>query len=167
MMAQGEFALVEERLEASLALSGQPVKRGTMAHEHIVYMMLVEAACMAENLEAIEKYNPYLESLARRDDHEPYLAASRRAEGLACRLRGDWERAASALNEAGAYFSDQNMHWQFGRTLCELAKLEKAQDSIDTAIEYFHRAMESFEIVGARPDYGRAKAAMEGLIGAV
>ena len=49
LQAGGEFALVKEKLELALELSGQPVKRGTMAHQHIVYMMLAEAATQLDD----------------------------------------------------------------------------------------------------------------------
>ena len=61
---------MKEKLEGSLVLSGQPVKRGTMAHMHIVYMMLVDTAAKARDAETIRKYAPLLEELAKRDQRK-------------------------------------------------------------------------------------------------
>ena len=72
--AESEFALVKEKLDPALKLSGQPVKRGTMAHEHIVYMMLVDSAARAGDETGIRRYVSHLEELATQDDHRPYLA---------------------------------------------------------------------------------------------
>lgn len=79
LQAEGEFVLVKEKLEAALELPGQPVKRGTMAHKHIVYMMLAESAAQLRDAEALTSYSSLLEELAVRDDHKPYLAVAHRS----------------------------------------------------------------------------------------
>jgi len=89
-----------EELETALALSGQPVKRGTMAHRHIIYMMLTEAAAHLRDASALQRYALSLEELAERDEHRPYLAVAHRACGIAHRLKGEFARAENRLANA-------------------------------------------------------------------
>lgn len=160
-MAEGEFALDTERLVRSLSLSGQPVKRGTMAHEHIVYMMVVDAMCIEQDREGIEEYAPRLTELAERDDHQPYIAIARRALGVAARLAGELEKARPLLNDALAIFTEKAMNWQAGRTLHELGKLELARGSNEQTEAFFSEALATFERVGAKPFLERVQADLE------
>lgn len=159
-MAEGEFALVMSRLETALGLPGQPVKRGTMAHEHIVYMMLVDTAARAGDLAALDRYVPQLEELAARDQHKPYLAVAKRAAGVAQRLRGRLDEAEHSLNEAAEAFQSLEMDWQLGRTLAELGRLESKKGDLEKAEQHFNRAMDLFEKIGARDSFNRARASM-------
>jgi len=93
-----------EKLEAALALPGQPVKRGTMAHKHIIYMMLVEAAAQLPDPTALSEYAERLEELATQDSHKPYLAVAHRGWGIAHRLDGDYDLAKERLQQALALF---------------------------------------------------------------
>jgi tetratricopeptide (TPR) repeat protein len=156
--AEGEFALVREKLEPALQLSGQPVKRGTMAHEHIVYMMLVDAAAQVEDGATIRKFGPKLEELALRDDHQPYLAVAHRAWGIAHRLAGEYQEAGERLSKALHIFESLETRWQVGRTLFELGELSLAQTEGEAAHGYFTRAQELFEELGAKPDLTRVAA---------
>jgi hypothetical protein len=79
LQAKSEFAQVRDRLVQALELPGQPVKRGTMAHEHIVYMMLTDSAAHSGDESSVRKYAPLLEELATRDNHRPYMAIAHRA----------------------------------------------------------------------------------------
>jgi hypothetical protein len=79
LQAQGEFALVKEELEEALNLPGQPVKRGTMAHKHIIFMMLTDSPAQLRDRVTLGFYAAKLEELALRDDHCPYLAVAHRA----------------------------------------------------------------------------------------
>ena len=87
-----------------------------MAHEHIVYMMLVDAAAQAGDEAAIRKFAPRLEELALRDDHKPYLAVAQRAWGIALRIAGEHEEADSRLQKALMIFEELESRWQIGRT---------------------------------------------------
>ena len=60
-----------------------------MAHDHDVYMVLVESALETEDLPALVEYTPLLEKLAERDSHQLYLAIAHRAQGALHRLRGN------------------------------------------------------------------------------
>ena len=162
-MAEGEFALVKDKLEPALALSGQPVKRGTMAHEHIIYMMLAEAAAQVGEEDALRQYAELLESLAVRDEHLPYQAVAHRAWGIACRLDGDFDQAEMRLTQALAIFEELGFRWQYGRTLSEMAELALARADQASAEEFLSRASAEFEALGAGPDEERARAALNEL----
>lgn len=155
VQAESEFALVKEKLEPALILSGQPVKRGMMAHEHIVYMMLVDSAAQAGDETSIRRYVPKLEELANRDDHQPYQAIAHRAWGVAHRLAGEYDEADVRLQKALELFTEFEFPWQMGRTLVELGELDLARDEADTARDYFTGAQTAFENVGAKPDADR------------
>lgn len=161
--AEGEFALVRQKLEPALQLSGQPVKRGTMAHEHIVYMMLVDAAAQVEDEATIREFAPRLEELALRDDHQPYLAVAHRAWGIAHRLAGEYQGSGERLNKALHIFESLGTRWQVGRTLFELGELSLAQTDGEAAHDYFTRAQELFEDLGARPDLARVATVLANL----
>lgn len=163
MQAQGEFALVKEKLESALHLSGQPVKRGTMAHKHIIYMMLTEAAARLQDREALPHYASLLEELAVRDGHQPYLAVAHRAWGVAQRLNEAYAEADEHLLQALAVFEERGAHWQSGRTRIELGELALAQGDEAQARGYLAQALEAFERVNARPDVERTRAALERL----
>ncbi|MGW8224372.1 MAG: hypothetical protein ACWGOY_01480 [Anaerolineales bacterium] len=132
-----------------------------MAHEHIVYMMLVDSASRAADESAIRKYTPRLEELAIRDDHKPYLAVAHRAWGIVHRLAGEYKKAAERLDSALSIFEELEMPWQTGRTLYELGELAMAQTEGGVAHGYFTRAQEMFEELGAKPDIARTTAKLE------
>jgi tetratricopeptide (TPR) repeat protein len=155
VQAEGEFALVRGKLEPALELSGQPVKRGTMAHEHIVFMMLVDAAARAGDEAAIRKFTPRLEELALQDDHKPYQAVAHRAWGIALRLSGEFKEAEMHLEKALAIFEETESSWQIGRTLYELGELALVQTDGPAAHSYFMLAQTRFEELGAKPDIAR------------
>lgn len=157
LQAEGEFAQVKNRLETGLGLSGQPVKRGTMAHLHIVYMMLVDTAATAGDGETIEKYAPLLEELAIRDKHKPYLAISRRARGVAHRLKHEFDQAEKYLLQALEFFESAGMPWQQGRTLFELGELALQEKNNRVSQERFTQAFEIFNRIAAKPDAERTK----------
>jgi tetratricopeptide (TPR) repeat protein len=140
-----------------MGLSGQPVKRGTMAHEHIIYMMLVDSAAIAQDKGTILKYAPVLEKLAIRDDHRPYLAVAYRAYGIAHRLSKEYEQAETYLQQALKIFDELGTPWQRGRTFSELGELEKLRGNDSLSRELFTSALKDFEIIRAEPDAARTK----------
>jgi tetratricopeptide (TPR) repeat protein len=154
---------VKGKLEPALELSGQPVKRGTMAHEHIVYMMLVDAAARVGDETAIRMFAPRLEDLALRDDHKPYLAVAHRAWGIAHRIAGEYAEAETRLNQALEIFESMEASWQIGRTQFELGELALAQTHGAAAHSYFMLAQTHFEELGAKPDIARTAAVLESL----
>lgn len=115
---------MREHLEKALGLAGQPVKRGTMAHDHDVHMVLTDSAMQLRDVDALRRYAPRLEELARRDDHRLYLAIAHRAWGVAHRLAGEHAQATTRLNQALELFVELETRWQIGRTRAALTTLE-------------------------------------------
>lgn len=163
MKAQGEFAQVENELSTVLELPGQPVKRGTMAHQHIVYMMLTDSAAQAEDLDRLQLYAPKLEELAIRDDHQPYLAVAYRAMGVAHRLAGEHVEAVTRLNQAMEIFSSLEMGWQVGRTYFEMGEVARKLGEAERAQGFFDQATTAFETMKAAPDIMRTRATLGAL----
>jgi len=163
LAAKGEFALVRSILEAALEKHGQPVRRGTMAHDHHVYMLLTEAAAQQRDPAALAAYAPQLEALAARDGHRLYQAIAARALGVARRLAGEDALSAAAFDRALALFTDLGTQWQLGRTLCERAELELARQAPAAARDHYLRALAAFEALGALPDLERTRAALSAL----
>lgn len=142
-------------------LAGQPVKRGTMAHDHDVYMALTDAAAQQYDAAAIELYVPRLEELAQRDHHKSYLGIALRARGTARRLNANYDEAAGFLLRALEIFDALGARWQIGRTLFELGEMERAQHNMPIAHDYFGRALDEFDALGAMPDAARVRMALE------
>ena len=163
LKAGGEFALVKEHLEKALGLSGQPVKRGTMAHDHDVFMALTDSAMQQRDVEGIRQYAPRLEELARRDDHQFYLAIAHRAWGVAHRLTGEYAEAHTRLNAAMELFGALETRWQIGRTYYEMAELDQAQSNLAAAREHFEQARTAFEALRSAPDVEHTRAALSEL----
>lgn len=157
MKAQGEFAQVENELGTVLELPGQPVKRGTMAHQHIVYMMLTDSAAQAEDLDRLQLYAPKLEELAIRDDHRPYLAVAHRATAVAHRLAGEYVEAVTRLNQAMEIFSELDMGWQVGRTYFEMGEVARNLGETERAQGFYNQALTAFEAKKATPDIERTR----------
>jgi hypothetical protein len=149
-------------LEAALDLPGQPVKRGTMAHDHDVTMLLAEAAGQLGDAAALATYAPRLEELAARDDHRLYRPIAHRALGVAARLRGDYGEAEAQFGRALAAFQQIGARWQAGRTLVELGELARARSNGTAAQEAFAQALAAFEEVQAAPDADRARRRLAG-----
>jgi tetratricopeptide (TPR) repeat protein len=148
-------------MEQSLETPGQPIKNGSMAHEHSVYMMLADSAAQAGDESVLRKYAPLLEELALRDQHRPYLAVAHRAWGVAHRLAGEYAEAEMRLNKALEMFEALQARWQIGRTLAELAALAQAGIDPDRARAYLTQALSYFEAIGATPDVERIRRALE------
>ena len=159
----GEFALLKQQMEQSLETPGQPIKNGSMAHDHSVYMMLADSAAQAHDLPVLRKYAPLLEQLARHAEHRPYLAIAHRALGVAHRLAGEHAEAELRLNQALELFERFQTRWQIGRTLGELAALAAARSEPDRAQAYLSQALSHFEALGAEPDAQRIRQALEAI----
>jgi hypothetical protein len=161
--AEGEFALVQEQLQSALDRAGQPVKRGSMAHEHDVLNLLVESSVRLANTAGLQEYLPRLEQLAGRDAHKLYVPVARRARGALHRMAGRREQARADLNAALEQFAGQGMRWQAGRTLLELGELERASGEENGARGYYTQALAEFRALGAKPDMTRSQALLAAL----
>jgi hypothetical protein len=152
-----------ERLEGALELPGQPVKRGTMAHEHDLYAALADTSALLRDLQRLERYVPRLEELAGRDDHRFYLAIAHRSAGVMRRLGDDALKAAAQFDRALELFESIGAPWQLARTHAEYGELEAEQDNPLAAREYLGRALNLFESLGAQVDSARVRSALHAL----
>jgi hypothetical protein len=150
-------------MQTARATSGQPVKRGTMAHDHEVSMLLADAAAQLRDPAALEDYVPWLAELADRDNHTLYLAIAHRAGGVARQLAGAPDEAEAQLNQALALFGDLNAGWQLGRTHIEMAEVHLARGNEASARAHYRLALAAFEALRALPDVARTQAALEAL----
>jgi hypothetical protein len=150
-------------MERAIPMSGQPVKRGTMAHDHDLFIMLTSMASRLSDVEVLRAYAPRAEALATRDGHTLYAAMARRALGVLHRLDGDFAGAERELNEALNAFRAFGTRWQAGWTLSELGELAVAQDDPAAARAHYAEALAHFEAMQAAPDASRARAALETL----
>ena len=158
-MAEGEFALVRQHLEA--AIGKLPLPIGWPVADHDLYALLAEACASQRDLGGLRRYAPLAETLAARHGHTLYQAIAHRAWGVLHRLTGEYAEAEARLNQALELFRDLDTRWQIGRTLFELGELAAAQNNIASAYHYFHRALVSFEEMKAAPDAARVRAALE------
>lgn len=157
-MAEGEFALVREHLEAAL---NKPSQGWAPVGDHELYSMLADAAAQQRDEAVLRQYAPLAEETARRYDHRPFLAVIHRAWGVAHRLAGEYPQAEARLNQALDMFSSLNTRWQIGRTLFELGELARTQTDSAKARGYFTRALTAFEEMQAAPHAARTRKVLE------
>jgi hypothetical protein len=161
LQAKGEFTLLNQNLIIAMDKPGQPVKRGTMAHDHHLYMLLADTAAQQRDENALHQYTPLLEELAIRDSHPLYLGIASRAWGVAHRLADEHDEAAVRLTQALGLFSGLGTRWQIGRTLFEMGDLDLVRGDKNNARDHFFLALEAFEAMKAMPDMERTRAALE------
>jgi hypothetical protein len=150
-------------LEAALERSGQPVKRGTMAHEHHVYTLLADCAAQRRDAAALARYAGRAEELARQDGHPLYQAIAYRTGAVASRLAGRLSEAEGQLAQAIALFSELGTTWQLGRSLFELGELNAEAGDGAAAQTAYGQALAAFERMKAKPDAARTQLALAGL----
>lgn len=153
-MAEGEFALIREYGEAGLI---RPSKGWATFGDHDLYSLLVDAAVRHRDEVALRQYVPLAEETARRYEHKLYQAIAHRARGVLHRLAGEYVEAESKLNVALELFSNMNTHYQIGQTLFELGEIAAAQMNAPQAHDYFTRALNDFERIGAALDTIRVR----------
>jgi hypothetical protein len=165
LKARGEFALVTERLEGALDKPGQPVNFGTMAHDHVMYMMLTECAVEMRDEAALNKWAARLMEVAQRDDHKLYTAIAARGLGVAQRIAKRLDESEASLEQALGIFTGLGARWQRGRTLMELAELQTNQPRKRKARarEQLSEAVAIFEDMGSAPYAAKARQALDAL----
>jgi tetratricopeptide (TPR) repeat protein len=156
-MAQGEFALVRQHLEAGLAVAGE------LAGEHDIYAMLADVAALERDADALRRYTPQAEEMSARYGHVLYQAIASRARGVAHRLAGEYPEAEARLKQALELFRGLEARWQVGRTWFELAELAQIRVDADGARDYYSLALAAFEEMRAAPDAACARAALKTL----
>jgi tetratricopeptide (TPR) repeat protein len=161
LLAEGEFALVKEQLEAA---GKKPVlSKGNFVNETKLYFMLADMAVQQRDEAALRQYAPLAEETANRDGHRLFQAVAYRAWGVMKRLEGDYAEAETRLNQALELFEELETRWQIGRTLYELAELAMVRSRLAEARDYFSLALARFEEMGAIPDVERTRTTMESL----
>lgn len=159
-MAEGEFALVREHLEAALP---KPSIGWIAFGDHEVYNLLADTAAKQSDETALQKYAPLAEEAAIRYNHRLNQAIAHRAWGVAHRLAGRYTESQIRFEKALEIFQELNTQWQIGRTLFELGELAVAQKDITTAHDNFTRALKYFAVIREMPDTERTRAALEKL----
>ncbi len=160
-MAEAEFALVKDHLEAAGKMPGS--SRGFLMNETERYFLLADLAVLERDETDLRQYAPLAEEMARRDGHILYQASAHRACGVLYLLTGDYLEAEARLNQALDLFQELETGWQIGRTLYELAELAIARVDHTVARDYFSRALVAFEEIGANPDALRTRDALRSL----
>jgi tetratricopeptide (TPR) repeat protein len=160
LMAEGEFALMKQHLEAALETS--PVTRKVAGADDL-YALLVDAAAQQRDQADLRKYAPLAEETATRIDHKLHMAIAHRAWGIAHTLAGEYPQAEARFQQALAIFAAYPAPWQIGRTLFEMGELARAQRKTEQARDYFSRALRAFEELRAVPYAMRSRAVLESL----
>jgi hypothetical protein len=156
-MAEGEFALVRQHLEAALG------KTASWVGEHDLYAMLADAAAQQRDEAGLQQYAPLAEEAAARYEHKLYQAIAHRAWGVGHGLAGEPAEAEARLNRALELFRELDTRWQIGRTLFELGELARTQNDTVEAREHHTLALAAFEDMQAAPDAARTRAILEAL----
>ena len=160
-MAEGEFALVRNHLEAA---GNKPVSAvGLLFHDNELYSMFVDLAVLQRDEATLRQYAPLAEETALHDGHILCQAVAHRAWGVMHRLDGKYAQAENRLHQALELFEGLETRWQIGRTLFELAEVAQARADPVEARDYFSLALAAFEEIGAVPDMARTQAALESL----
>jgi tetratricopeptide (TPR) repeat protein len=158
LTAEGEFALVQEHLEAALPQGSI----GWMAvGDHELYNLLADVAAQQRDVAALKKYAPLAEQFASRYDHKLYRAIAHRAWGVSHRLAGQYDEAQMRFDQALEIFQQLNTRWQIGRTLFEMGELALAQTNKAVARDHFYAALNAFESISAVPDVERTRGRMK------
>ena len=161
LIAEGEFALVRQHLEAAL---DRPTElTGAVCGDHDLYAMLADVAVFERDAAALRKYAPLAEETAARDGHALYHAIAHRAWGVLHWLSGEYAEADGRFHQALALFRELDTRWQIGRTLFELGELAAARADAPGARDYYSRALFVFQEMQATPDAARTRAALESL----
>lgn len=156
-MAEGEFALGKQHLEAALEGSGAWVG------DHDLYAMLADVGVQQRDEAALRQYAPLAQETATRYGHTLYQAIAHRAWGVLHRLAGGNLASEDRLNRALELFRGLDTRWQIGRTLFELGELARVRKNWTSARGHYSAALVAFEEMRAVPDAERTRAALGSL----
>lgn len=134
-----------------------------MASDPDMYVMAVEAAVLAHDSEILNKYLPLAEKASARINHPLYHAIASRARGVSHSMAGENDDAANHLAAALDDFRALDTPWQIGRTLLELAEVERSRGNAELARGHYSEALTAFESLSAMPDAYRARSGLESL----
>jgi len=161
LLAEGEFALVRQHLEA--ALDRPTALASATCGDHDLYAMLADVAVLQRDVDALSRYAPLAEASADRYQHRLYQGIAHRAWGVLRRLRGEHAEAETRLRAALEQFERLGARWQIGRTLFELGEQAVARADVPGARDTYSHALRVFQEVKAAPDAARVRTALESL----
>jgi tetratricopeptide (TPR) repeat protein len=150
-MAEGEFALIPQHLEAALRRSPVLARYGSAASDLDLYILYAEFSALHNEPDLKAHALRALEAAVSLG-HPLYEAIARRALGTAHRRAGAWEEADSYLSQALAQFQAVPARWQAARTLVERAKLEQDRGNTAQARTAADLALSEFRALGAARD---------------
>jgi tetratricopeptide (TPR) repeat protein len=159
-MAEGEFALMQQHLEAALKIdlvSSATLSSGLYRY----YALLVEAAAQQRDPVLLRKYAALAEESATSIDNKLHMAIAYRAWGVAHTLAAEYSQAEAHFNKALEIFTSYPAPWQIGRTLFEMGELARLQMEREQASDYYSRALIAFEELHAAPYAALSRAALE------
>jgi tetratricopeptide (TPR) repeat protein len=162
-MAEGEFALTRQHLEAALRKS--EAMGAAAGSDQDLYAQLVDAAAQQRDQALLQKYASRAEETARLVEHKLHTAVADRAWGVLHTLAGEFEHAEERFQRALETFSAYPAPWQIGRTLFDMGELARAQGKIEQARDHLSRALSAFEQLRAAPYVERTRLALETLGG--
>jgi tetratricopeptide (TPR) repeat protein len=162
-MAEGEFALTRQHLEAALRKS--ETMRAAAGSDQDLYALLVDAAAEQRDQALLQKYAAQAEETAGLVEHKLHTAVADRAWGVLHTLERKFDLAEERFQRALEVFSTYPAPWQMGRTLFDMGELAKAQGKTELARDHFSRAQSAFEGLRAAPYVERTRAALETLGG--
>jgi ATP/maltotriose-dependent transcriptional regulator MalT len=150
-MAEGEFALLPDHLDAALRRAPVHMRFGAGASDLDLYILYVELALRRDGPDLLAHARRALEGAVSLG-HPLYQAIARRALGAAHRRAGAWAQAGDCLSQALAQFQAVPARWQAARTLVERAKLEQDQGNMAQERTATELALSEFVALGAAPD---------------
>lgn len=158
LKAQGEFALMQDHVEAAFRLG---ITIGAVpGGDHLLHGLLADAAAEQRDRAALEQYAPLAEATARRNGHRMQTAIAQRAWGVAHTLAGEYDKAEDQLQQALEIFRAYAAPWQIGRTLFEMGELSRAQANAAQARQRYAEALQVFEQLRAAPYVARTRLAL-------
>jgi tetratricopeptide (TPR) repeat protein len=153
-MAEGEFALLPNHLEAALRRAPVLMRFGSAASDLDLYILYAELAARSDGPDLMAHALRALEGAVSLG-HPLYQAMAQRALGVAHRRARAWAQAGACFGQALAQFQAVPARWQAARTLVERAKLEQDQGNVAQARSAAELALSEFVALGAAPDAGQ------------
>jgi len=158
-MAEGEFALMQQHLDAALNIDLSIGSAPGSGHRY--YALLVDAAAQQRDPVLLQKYAALAEETATSVDHKLHMAIAHRAWGVAHTLAAEYSQADVRFKKALEIFTSYPAPWQIGRSLFEMGELARLQMKMEQARDYYSRALSAFEELRATPYAAQARAALE------
>ena|SRR5258708_461425 len=158
-MAEGEFALIAEHLEAALRQPLTLTRWGSAATDLDVLVLFAEYAA-ERSLPGQAAYAQRALQAAEAVGHQLYQGSARWALGQAHLRAGALDEAETSFAQALELFQAVPAPWQAARTWLALASVDQARAQPELARPMLELALSEFQALGAAPDAERAVAAL-------